>query len=320
MRRQTIHFIVNPASASGQTGKRWPQVAPLVFQQYPDANVTFTEYGGHAKKLATQCVKAGVDQIVAVGGDGTVHEVLNGLFDQDGTPLNPNVILSALPMGTGSDLCRSLGLPRDPKEAILSLKDTPYTVDVGWMKSLDKNSSFKGEAFLNVASLGLSGEVARHFEEHGKGGQLSYLKGIFTASRGYQNQPLHIRYQDQEQKWVDVHQKTYVCAVGNAQYFGGGMHIAPDAKLNDGVFQLVMIGDLSLLDILRYLPNLYQGTHLKYKKFHGVSTSCVEVYPKEDTSVWIEVDGEPSIPLPARFELKPQVLKMTALSAGCGIE
>ena len=88
---RTIHFIVNPASASGQTGKRWPKIAPLIFQQYPNAQVTFTEYGGHGKELATQLVELGVDQIVAVGGDGTVHEVLNGLFDQEGNPLNPNV-------------------------------------------------------------------------------------------------------------------------------------------------------------------------------------------------------------------------------------
>ena len=200
-----------------------------------------------------------------------------------------------------------------------SLDQEPIAVDVGWMTSLDSQSSFRGEAFLNVASLGLSGEVARHFEEHGKGGQLSYLKGIFTASRGYQNQPLHIRYQDQDHQWIDVHQTIYVCAVGNAQYFGGGMHITPEAKMNDGMFHLVMVGDLNGLDVLRYLPSLYKGTHLKHRKFRGVSTSCIEIHPKQNAHVWVEVDGEPSISLPARFEIKPNALKMTALPTGCGL-
>lgn len=300
-------IIVNPASASGKTGRRWPKLASRVLQALPGARIVHTQAKGDGARLAREAITEGVKHIVAVGGDGTIHEVVNGLFDPQGQPLAPDLTLSPIPMGTGSDLCRSLGLPRDPEEAVKHLKGPGRPIDAGWVRKADGS----GEAFINIASVGLSGQVAKHFEEHGKGGGLSYLMGIFTASSGYQNQALRLTLTYEDGRTEQIERTCYACAVANARYFGSGMPIAPDAIADDGVFQLVIVGDLSLGEVTRRLPALYRGSHLNKPKFESFDVTRVSFEPLGETPVWVELDGEHSQALPASFEVRPASLKIT---------
>lgn len=307
--------IVNPASASGKTGRRWPALAPRVLQALPGAEVVHTQARGDGERLAREAARLGYERVVAVGGDGTIHEVINGLFDEAGAPINPLLTLSALPMGTGSDLCRSLGLPRDPEEALAHLAAPPREVDAGWVWFEEPaEGGARGRAFINIASFGLSGQVARHFEEHGKGGGLSYLMGIYTASQGYENAPLTLALTGASGESREVRRTVYTGAVANARYFGSGMPIAPDALLDDGLFQVVLVGDLSVAEVTRRLPALYRGTHLSRPKFDSFEASAVRVAPQRPggRAVWVELDGEPEGTLPARFEVRPRALRVTA--------
>jgi len=310
-------IIVNPTSASGKTGRRWPALAPRVLQALPGAEVVHTQARGDGERLAREAARLGYERVVAVGGDGTIHEVVNGLFDEEGAPLNPQIALSALPMGTGSDLCRSLGLPRDPEEALAHLSAPPRAVDAGWAWfEAPAPGAPRGRAFLNIASFGLSGQVARHFEEHGKGGGLSYLFGIYTASKGYENQPLTLTLTDARGEAREVRRTVYTAAVANARYFGSGMPIAPDALLDDGLFQVVLVGDLGVAEVTRRLPSLYLGTHLRHPKFDAFEARAVRVAqthaPADAPPVWVELDGEPEGALPARFEVRSRALRITA--------
>jgi len=300
-------IIVNPASASGKTGRRWPKLAPQLMQALPQAQIRQTERAGEGALIAREAVEAGVRHIVAVGGDGTIHEVVNGLFNEQGQALAENLRLSPIPMGTGSDLCRSLGLPRDPARVIERIKEPARAIDIGWIQQ----GEGVGEAFINVASVGLSGQVAKHFEEHGKGGGLSYLLGIFTASSGYQNQPLRLTLTHPDGRVERLERTSYACAIANARYFGSGMPIAPDAYLDDGLFQLVVIGDLSLSEVTMRLPALYRGAHLSKPKFESYQVKAVELEPLGEDPVWVELDGEHRPPLPARFEIRPAAIQVT---------
>ncbi len=311
--------IVNPASASGKTGRRWPALAPRVLQALPGAEVLHTRARGDGERLAREAALLGYERVVAVGGDGTIHEVVNGLFDEEGAPINPLLTLSALPMGTGSDLCRSLGLPRDPEEALAYLSAAPREVDAGWVWFEEPAAGApRGRAFINIASFGLSGQVARHFEEHGKGGGLSYLIGIYTASKGYENEPLTLTLTDPHGEERAVRRTVYTAAVANARYFGSGMPIAPDALLDDGAFQVVVVGDLGVAEVTRRLPALYRGTHLRRPKFDSFDARAVRVARSEGRAsegarpVWVELDGEPEGTLPARFEVRARALRVTA--------
>jgi diacylglycerol kinase family enzyme len=231
------------------------------------------------------------------------------LTDQASDPLT----LSVLPMGTGSDLCRSLGLPRDPREATKHLTSTPRPIDVGWVSwgGSEGDESAEGAPFINVASFGLSGHVAREVEAKGKGGQLAYLASLFTSARGYQNAPLAFTLTLEDHTTITLERTCYTCALGNARYFGGGMPITPTALLDDGLLELVMVGDLSLPEVTLRLPSLYQGTHVSKPKFERYAVRALEVRPLGDEPVWLELDGEPQRALPARFELRPHALSVT---------
>jgi diacylglycerol kinase (ATP) len=333
---QSALVIVNPSSAAGKTGRRWSQLAPHVKRILPHAKICMTQHVGHATQLAKQAALQNVSQIVAVGGDGTIHEVLNGLFDEQGQALSPNLILSPLPMGTGSDLCRSLGIPRDPKQAVQLLNQEAQTIDVGHVKFYRNMPSFDCESFnepipnksevqyskvfLNIGSFGLSGAVARHFEIHGKGGSLSYLLGIFKASSSYQNSPVELTLKGVDQEPKVIRRTLYTCAIANAQYFGNGMHVAPNAHVNDCLLDCVLVGDLSILEVVQRMPALYRGKHLKKPKFESYQAQSVYISTQDPHKViWVELDGELSGVGPAEFSILPQVLKVTAERQAIGL-
>ena len=300
--------IINPQSASGKTGKRWPRVAPKLLSVYPNAELLMNKESGEAATLAKNAVIDGANRVIAVGGDGTINEVLNGLIGSQGKPLNSNVSLGVIPMGTGSDLSRSLAIPKDPDLAIEALKSPAQPVDCGWAEV-----NGKGRAFLNIGSLGISSEVARHFEEYGKSGIVSYVSGLMRSAQRYSKRAFTLRFLDDDGSWQERQlPKAFVLAVGNGQYFGGGMHITPQAHMSDGSFQCVLVRDLTTLEIIRYLPSLFRGLHLKHAPFQSVFSKEVEVTVSHST--FMELDGEPTFELtpssPGRIRVIPKAIRI----------
>jgi len=310
--------IINPQSASGKTGRRWPKVAPQLLAHLPQAEFVFTQHSGEATELVRAALSAGPRLIIAAGGDGTVNEVVNGFFDQSGMPLEPEASLGVLPLGTGSDLCRSLGVPRDPRQAIELLTCAPRQLDCGWAEVGNY-----GRAFINIASLGISSEIAQHFEEHGKNGMMSYVSGLLSAARRYQKRGFRLKFDiadvGAQPQWVERQlPSAFVLALANGQFFGGGMHIAPQAMLDDGLFQCVLVREISTLEILRYLPALFKGKHLRHPPFDALNAREVEISVTHDTR--LELDGEPLLCLspdqPGRLKILPQSIRVHSGTRG----
>jgi YegS/Rv2252/BmrU family lipid kinase len=301
-----IAVIMNPQSANGDTGRRWPQLRPAIEGIIGPFDPLITEKPGHAADLTRQALKDGCDRIVSVGGDGTHHEVLNGFFE-DYLPINPEATLVIMPQGTGSDLARLLGLSRDSDPLRLLNGEHVVRADVGRVTfTVPKGGGTSARYFVNIADFGAGGAVADRVNRHSKalGGFASFLWAIIKTVLTYR--PPVIRLQVDglfvEQKCMDV-------IVANGQYYGGGIHVAPEAKLNSGKFEVFAIGKITLLDFVRHIGDFYRGDLKKVKKLvKCFSASRIVAHSEE--RVLVNLDGEIPGELPAAIEILPSALKL----------
>lgn len=261
-----------------------------------------TEAPGHARELAKSAVRKGYELVVSVGGDGTVNEVVNGLYDA-GNPLE--VTLGIIGTGTGSDYIRTVGIPRIYQAACHCLLNPKRrTVDVGVVEYLSQGQMVK-RLFVNFAGLGFDAEIVKATTQKFKRlrGTTSYLLGLFTSLVSYQNQKISLTVDGKTSE-------TKVCAVlmNNGKYGGGGMFAAPEADLTDGLFDVLVIGDLSKPDLIWSLPRVYKGTHLTHPKVTLKKAREIEVCSAGKLS--LQADGELLGELPARFYLLPEALNV----------
>ncbi len=219
-------FVVNPASDGGRTGKKWPEIADAARRHGLEVVERLTESAGHATVLAREAVAAGEELVVAVGGDGTVNEVVNGFFDESGTSLGGAAALGVIERGTGCDFVRTFGIPKKTDRAVA-------TIAAGKRRRIDiGRATCQGPAgpqvrmFANIASCGMSGAVAERANATSKrlGGTPAFLFATVATFAGWRNVEFHVRADDTERVLVA---NNVVCA--NCRYFGGGMKIAPDA-------------------------------------------------------------------------------------------
>ncbi len=305
---ESVFVVVNPASAGGRTGRRWPELAAHLRRQVGELEVGFTEHSGQATELVRAALRRGVAQVVSVGGDGTLNEVVNGFFDGDGA-IPTQATLSIVPTGTGGDTRRSLGLPADALEAITHVGQHPQPTDVGRMTCVGANGAPVSRYFINIASFGIGGLVDKLVNEGSKalGGKASFLWSTLRAGARYRNQAVRLRLDGGEPMTRTVLNGV----VANARYFGGGMHIAPMARMGDGQFEVVIVGDMGFLQLSRSLPRLYKGEHLSLRDVEHVAATHIHAEPVDaDEVVLIDLDGEQPGHLPATFELLPGALRL----------
>ena len=302
--RKTV-FMINPMSASGKTALKWPSISTKASSMFPNSEFIFTNSAGEAEELTRKVIESGAESVIAVGGDGTLNEVVNGYFQSDDTPINSNVSLGVLPMGTGSDFCRSLGIPRQADKALEILKLAPRKIDCG-IASVGEKRRF----FDNIGSIGISGDIARHFEQHGKNGISSYVTGLFKSARRYEKRGFSIRYRTGTGAWESRElPDAFIAVIANGKYFGGGMSIAPQANLIDGLFHCILVKGMSGLEILRYLPSLFSGRHLKHPPFSDFKANEIEINVTAPS--WLELDGEPSLEVTPTQPLTIKILQKT---------
>jgi YegS/Rv2252/BmrU family lipid kinase len=278
-------------------------------------NCAFTERAGDARLIAEREAGQGRSLIIACGGDGTISEVANGILES-----GADAELGILPSGTGGDFKRTLKIPARAVDAAAALRSgRSIRVDVGRVEFQDRAGAPARRYFLNVASCGMGGEVIRRVEENstgwltsasrriGGGGQLSYALASLQTTVSFNKPMLRIQLDDRPEFRLVV---ANLC-VANARYFGGGMKIAPDAKLNDGLLDVVAVGDLGTLEILTNVYKLYLGTHLGMQKVgHSLARSVRVSAVDANERVLIEIDGELLGGLPATFEVLPQRLRV----------
>jgi len=301
--------IVNPNSQGGKLGKRWPELADVLQRQFPFDDV-HTERPGHATELVREALKAGAERIVAIGGDGTVNEVVNGFFE-DGKPFAPHASFALIPFGTGGDFRRTLAMPIETADAakVIAANHT-QAIDVGRLDFVATNGQKTTRMFANIASFGVSGVVDRLVNESGKKlGRLSFALATARATWSYKNQRVQLTFDGDTHGRIEATINTV--AVANGKFFGGAMKVAPNAELDDGQFDVIAMGDFGFADLVKSGRRLYQGTHLGMAKVSSRRAKLVEAEPVDPSAVVeLDVDGEPLGRLPARFELLPGALKV----------
>ncbi len=299
-------FVVNACSGHGQGRKVWDKLEKLIKKKFGVCDFEITNSQGHGIILTTEALRKGYEMIVAVGGDGTVNEVVNGFFDE-GKAVVAKPVLGVISAGTGADYVKSIGQPKSTDEmiAFLSGRET-RSVDIGHItfKTLDGLSQQR--YFANIAGCGLPGELVDEISKMPRtfGGRVAYLLGLAKALRRHQNRYITIEIDDAE----PIRKKALCAVVANGQYFGSGMHIAPDAIIDDGWLDFVLIGDVKVTELLRHLPQLYMGNIRNHPQVEVYRAKKVSIASEE--SVLLDCDGEQPGVLPATYRILPKALRL----------
>ncbi len=300
-----VAVVVNPRSANGRTGKRWPAMGAPLREAVGAYTLLLTEAPGHATELVRQALREGHDRIISVGGDGTHNEVVNGFFE-DESLINPDASLAIVPAGTGSDLARTLRLPWGV-DALPYVVDGRYTrADVGRVRYTTPDGEQDVRYFINIADFGAGGEVVKRVNRTSKffGGFLSFLWGSVSTLVSYENPEIQI-----EIDGVELGGRINNVMVANGQYYGGGMHVAPHARLDSRAFDVYVIGDVGKTEAVVNLPKLYRGRLLrKPDKVRYFRAS--RVLADSSQEVLLNLDGEQPGRLPATIQLLPSVLNV----------
>jgi YegS/Rv2252/BmrU family lipid kinase len=291
--------IVNPSSAGGSTGEAWPQIASDLRSQYGAFRAVFTKHRGDATTLASDAARKGAKLVIACGGDGTISEVANGILSS-----GKDAELGILPSGTGGDFRRTLEIPSRTRDAARILRiGRTVRIDVGRVSYLDGNGSEATRYFVGVASCGMSTKVI----ERVKNNRISFANALLKTAMRNEPVRLVIQLDDSHERHLLV---SNLC-VANAQYFGGGMKIAPDAKLTDGKFDVIGVGDLSAVKIFTSAPRVYTGSHLSMDEVSHALARKISVRAADRAAdVALEVDGELPGSLPATFQIIPEALRV----------
>ena len=299
-------FLVNPASDNGATGRRWPQLAHELAQAGLVGDALFSSRPGELSELASQAADGGASLLVVVGGDGSVYEAANGIAERD------DVELTMLPRGTGRDFVRTFGISGKPADAARTgLHGTTRVLDLGRVTYRSWSGTEETAWFANVASAGMSGAIAQRANETTKslGGKVSYAWATLAVFARWQNGEVRVAVDGESRsgRMQDV-------IVANGRYLGGGMKICPEAEPDDGLFDVLLIGDVTRRELLQTMPKLYRGTHLPHKKGELLQGTVVTVESAEPLP--IELDGEQPGTTPARFELVPRTLRVRVSAEG----
>lgn len=281
-------MIVNPVAGSGKGLTDWPIISKLLRDNHISFDFAFTEKKYHATELTVEAVNNDYKKIIVIGGDGTIHEVVNGLFIQKKVETT-GVLLSVIAVGTGNDWIRMFGIPRKYTEAIQAiLKENSFLQDVGRVTYYE--SMYHQHRYMaNVAGIGFDASVNRRYnrlKEEGKYNKWLYIYSLFKAVFSYRSTKVGV-YVDGT-KVVDS--MVYSAAVGIGKYNGGGMQQVPDAIADDGLFDITVIKKISRLTILLHLRALYNGRiyHVPQALFYRGRRIKIT----SDPPIAIEVDGE----------------------------
>lgn len=305
-------LIVNPKSASGSTREKWSGIAADLRTHFGPFNVSFTKGPGDGIEVARNASKNGRNLIIACGGDGTINEVANGILRS-----GEDVEMGVLPSGTGGDFRRTLGMPTEMREAARALRNgVTKTIDVGKVTYTDFDGNSAERFFLNVTSFGLAASIIERVKGSSSlnwlpldtvRGRASFALSTLQEVVGLGPEIVRIRIDGGEERSL----QTVNFCVANARYFGGGMMIAPEAKLDDGFLDVISIGDIKTAKVILNAYTLYRGTHLDLAEVKDTLAKRIEARPQnERDEIHIEIDGELPGKLPAVYEVVPKALRV----------
>ncbi|MGK5090414.1 diacylglycerol kinase family protein [Deltaproteobacteria bacterium TL4] len=304
-----VKAVVNPRSANGQTAIRWPEIEQKLNRSIGAIDAEFTQGIGSATQITRRAIKEGYGHIISIGGDGTLSEVVNGFFEEDKV-LQPEVLLSVITQGTGGDFRKSMGLKNNVDTAIKAIAHgSVHPIDIGKMSFVGNDGvPHQVRYFNNIASFGMGGEVDQRVNASAAakimGGQGAFLWATLRTMILYTNKKVRLQIDDHFDEQLTIRN----VAIANGQYFGGGMWIAPKAKLDDGLFDITIMGDIGRAELLRQMKHYYDGRlfslpKVQYLQGKKITATCSE-------EILLDVDGEAPGRLPATFELLPHAIKL----------
>jgi diacylglycerol kinase (ATP) len=294
-----IVFIVNPNAAMGSTLREWPQMEKMAKDRLGIFQTLLTTGPGDATMLTRTALQKGVELVVCVGGDGTLNEVVNGFMGKNG-PIQPEAMVGFIPRGTGCDFIKTVPIPVELNRAMDAIiASHTRSIDLGRLKYMDHHGYPSSRYFHNITSFGLGGEVDERVNRTTKifGGFISFIWATLISILIYNKKRIHLTVDNCFNQSVMI----WNVVVANGQYHGGGMWVAPEAKVDDGIFHVTVIGDFSLPGVFWNLPKLYNGKLVGLKKVKTFMGKKVEA--SSDQQVLLDVDGEQPGQLPVVIDI-----------------
>jgi diacylglycerol kinase (ATP) len=299
--------IVNPNAGRKKGEKDWFIINDHLNNSEIVYESVFTTHKEHAIALTTRFIKKGYRNFIIVGGDGTLNEVVNGIFFQKNIPTS-EFLIAMIPVGTGNDWCRMFGIPFKYKEAIdLIRQGNTFVQDIGKVTYYN-STTLKRRYFINVAGMGYDAEVAAKTnkdKEKGKSGPFSYLKNLFTSLLFYKYTDTEISLADSSESFKN---KSFSISVGICKYNGGGMKQLPKAIPDDGLLDMTLIKKLGKFTVLKEVKNLYDGSFINHPKVQTFQSQSFKI--DSNPHINLEVDGESLGHSPFIFELIPKSLRV----------
>ena len=295
-------FVVNPASANGSTGKRWPEIRKRAAAVGLDGEARISGGPGDISALTRNAVADGADLIVAVGGDGTVNEAVNGLLRTG----PDRVELAVLPGGTGDDFARTFHIPGDLDRALeIAASGVARAIDCGRARFVGWDGVEEERYFANFAGAGISGAIARRGAVTSRrlGARLAYFWATVAVFARWKSAEMRVQVDAQRREG-----RMYEVLAANGAYAAGGMWVAPQAAPDDGLLDVVLIGDVTKAEFVATFPKIYRGTHVGHPKVEILRGAAVKV--EADSPLPVVLDGEQPGTTPVTFGIAPGALRV----------
>jgi YegS/Rv2252/BmrU family lipid kinase len=294
-------IVLNPHAGSGRAGRLWKELEPILWDKLGELVVAVTQNPDEVAPHLERAYASGLTRVISIGGDGTNHALVNELVRlNDRHPEGPPMVYGTLPIGTGGDWARGLGIPlNDVRTAAKWIAEAqPRPTDIG---VLDYDG--KQEYFLNIASAGIGGEVSLRVNQTPVRRPWTFLQSTITTLLQHHPQQMQIKLDGQP--WYDG--TAYIVAIANGRMFGHGMNIAPQAEVRDGLFDVVLVEGVSRLTVLMALQQVYKGVHLSHPAVRFQKASQVEVHSPAGP-ISLELDGEYARGQELTFRLRPGLM------------
>jgi diacylglycerol kinase (ATP) len=303
MPREGVVFVVNPASANGSTGRRWAEIAHRAAAAGLEGETFISTKQGEVAELTERAVAEGAGLVIAVGGDGTVYEAVNGLMRSGAAG---EVDLALVPRGTGTDFVRTFRIPADLDRALaIAREGAVREVDVGLARYTAWDGSAAESWFANFGGAGISGAIARRANASTKaaGGRMSFMWATVAVFARWKSDVVAVTVDGErrEGRMLEV-------LATNGEYAAGGMRVTPGASPDDGLLDVMTIGDVSKLDFLTTFPKIYRGRHVSHPKIDVVRGATVTI--ESEGPLPIALDGEQPGTTPVTFSVVPKAIRL----------
>ena len=297
--------IINPNAGNGKGKRDFDRITGLLEREEIPFSVRFTEKKSEATDHAREAIKNGFRKIISVGGDGTLNEVINGVFSQNICPTS-EIVVALIPVGTGNDWGRMFGIPLVYEGAIKVIKENKIMLhDIGFITYFNRNTQLK-RYFINIAGLGFEAMVVSRTnkqKDKGRSNAAIYFYNLLASLISYRNETAVIEIDGKKSS-----ARVFSINVGNGRYCGGGMRQTPDALPDDGLLDITVIKNMGRIEIIRNLKLLYDGTILSHPKVDGYRSTNLKV--NSEAVLYAEADGESLGHTPVEFGIIPSAINI----------